>query len=177
MKKAYFIAPIILLAAFVGLYFHHMGLMEVKTKAKQAEQARIKAEADAKKKEAELRAKEDADKRIAEREAAEKKKEAEKEAKRLADIEKIKSETDRYNSLLAESTQQAQSLEKQLKDARALKETLSREEFEFEKKVQLAMIEKRNAELQVQRMAEMVAQRTNKSTLTQLPTAPVAATK
>jgi DNA repair exonuclease SbcCD ATPase subunit len=175
MKKAYYIAPVLLLAAFVGLYWHHMGQMEIKAEAKRVEQARIKAEADAKKQEAELRAKEDADKRIAEREAAERKKEVEKEAKRLADIEKIKSETDRYNSLLAESTKQAQSLEKQLKDARALKEKLSRDEFDVEKKVELAMIEKRNAELQVQRMAEIVALRTNKSTLTQLPTpAPVA---
>ncbi len=175
MKKAYYIAPVLLLAAFVGLYWHHMGVMKAKEEVKRVEQARIKAEADAKKREAELRAKEDADKRIAEREAAEKKKEEEREAKRVADIEKIKSETARYNSLLDESTKQAQSLEKQLKDARALKEKLSRDEFEFEKKVQLAMIEKRTAELQVQRMAEIVAQRTNKSTLTQLPTPPVPA--
>jgi hypothetical protein len=177
MNKAYYIAPVLLLAVFGGLYWQHMGVMETKAEQKKIEQARIKAEEDAKKREAELRAKEDADKRIAEREEAERKKELEKEAKRLADIEKIKSESDRYSSLLAESTKQAESLEKQLKDTRALKEQLSRQEFESEKKVELAMIEKRNAELQVQRMAEMVAQRTNKSSLTQLPPAPAAANK
>jgi hypothetical protein len=177
MKRSYYIVPIVLLALFGGLYWQHMGEMDRKLAAQKAEQARVQAIEDAKKKEAERKAREDADKRIAEREAAEKKKEDDREAKRKADIDKIKSETERYNKQLADLNKEGAKLEKELSDLRAEKEKLGRDAFEASKKVELALIDKRNAELQVQRMAEMVAKRANESTLTKLPTPPPVAAK
>jgi hypothetical protein len=176
MKRSYYIVPVILLALFGGLYWQHMGEMDRKAEALKVEQARVKAEEDAKKKEAERKAREDADKRMAERDALEKKKEDDREAKRKADIDKIKTETARYNAQLAESTKLSANLEKELSELRALKEKLGRDAFEAAKKVELAMIDKRNAELQVQRMAEMVAKRANESTMTKLPTPTVSPT-
>jgi hypothetical protein len=177
MKRSYYIVPIVLLALFGGLYWQHMGEMDRKIAAQKAEQARVQAIEDGKKKEAERKAREDADKRIAEREAAEKKKDDEREAKRKADIDKIKTETERYNTQLADLNKEGAKMEKELSDLRAQKEKLGRDAFESAKKVELALIEKRNAELQVQRMAEMVAKRANDSTLAKLPPPPPVAAK
>jgi hypothetical protein len=175
MKRSYYIVPIVLLALFGGLYWQHMGQMEQKEAELKAQQARVKAEEDAKKKEAERKAREDADKRIAQREADERKKADEKEARLKADIEKIKSATAKANALLADYNKQAAALDKELMALRAEKEKLGRDAFDMAKKVELAMVDKRTAEFQVQRMAEMVAKRANESAMTKLPTPPAPA--
>lgn len=172
MKRSYYIVPIILLALFGGLYWQHMGEMEKKIAAQQAEQARIKAEEDAKKKEAERKAREDADRRIAQREAEERAKEEKRAAQKQADIDKIKAATAKANEQLASFNKQASALEKELAALRAQKEKLGREAFDLSKKVELALIDKRTAEFQVQRMAEMVAKRASDSSMTKLPTPP-----
>jgi hypothetical protein len=172
MKRSYYIVPVILLALFGGLYWQHMGEMDRKTAELKATELRIKAEEDAKKKEAERKAREDADKRIAQREAEERKKESEKEAKKKAELDKILEDTKRFTNQLANFTKEAASLDKELTTLRSDKEKLGRESFEMAKKVALAMADKRTAEFQVQRMADMVAKRANDSTLTKLPTPP-----
>jgi membrane protein involved in colicin uptake len=171
MKSSYYLVPVVLLALFGGLYWQHMGSMNKKIEAQKIEQAKVKAEEEAKKKEAERKAREDAEKRIAERDALERKKEEEKEAKRKAEIEKIKSDTDKYNGQLADAIKKSASLEKELSELRAQKDQLGRDAFEASKRVELALIDKRNAELQVQRMAEMVAKRANESSMSKLPVA------
>ncbi|ATC62718.1 hypothetical protein CMV30_01340 [Nibricoccus aquaticus] len=174
MKRSYYIVPVILLALFGGLYWQHMGEMTTKANELKAKNLRIKAEEDAKKQEAERKAREDADKRIAVREAEEKKKEDDKEAKKKADIEKIIADTKRFNAQLADFTKQAATLDKELIALRAEKEKLGRDSFDMAKKVELAMVDKRTAEFQVQRMADMVAKRASDSTMTKLPTPPPA---
>lgn len=175
--RSYYIVPVILLALFGGLYWQHMGEMDKKIAAQKAEQARIKAEEDAKKKEAERKAREDADKRVAQREAEERKKEEEKEAKKKAEIDRIKADTARFSAQLADFTKQGDNLEKELSSLRADKERLGREAFEMSKKVELAMVDKRTAEFQVQRMADMVAKRANDSVLTKVQAPPAVPTK
>lgn len=172
--KSYYIVPVVLLALFGGLYWQHMGDMKEKIATQKAEQARIKAEEDAKKKEAERKAREDADKRIAQREQEERKKEADKEAKRKAELEKIQTDTQRFNKMLADFTKETASLDKELAALRTEKEKLGRDSFDMAKKVALAIADKHTAEFQVQRMADMVAKRANDSTLTKLPTPPPA---
>lgn len=175
MKRSYYIVPVLLLALFGGLYWQHMEEMDRKTAELKTQQARIKAEEDAKKKEAERKAREDADKRIAQREAEERKKEEEKEAKKKADIDRIKADTARFTAQLADLTTQVSNLDKELTALRADKEKLGRESFEMAKKVELAMVDKRTAEFQVQRMADMVAKRANDSVLTKMQAPPVVA--
>lgn len=172
MKRSYYIVPVILLALFAGLYWHDAGEMAKKEQEHKAREARIKAEDDAKKKEAERKAREDADKRIAQREAEEKKKEDEKEAKKKAEIERITADTKKFNNQLADFTKQTVALEKDLANLRAEKEKLGRDSFDMAKKVELALVDKRTAEFQVQRMADMVAKRANDSSLTKVPTPP-----
>jgi len=174
MKRSYYIVPVILLALFGGLYWQHMGEMNQKIADLKAKELRIKAEEDAKKSEAERKAREDADKRIAQREAEEKKKEDDKEAKKKADIDKIIADTKKFNAQLADFTKQAAALDKELVAVRAEKEKLGRDSFDMSKKVELAMVDKRTAEFQVQRMADMVAKRASDSTMAKLPTPPPA---
>jgi len=172
MKRSYYIVPVILLAAFGVIHWQSMGEMERKAAELKAKQTQEKAIEDAKKKEAERKAREDADKRIAQREAEERKKEEEKNKKRQDEINKIKSDTTRFNSQLADYNKQAANLDKELIALRAEKEKLGRDAFEMAKKVELAMVDKRTAEFQVQRMADMVAKRANDSTLTKLRAPP-----
>jgi hypothetical protein len=174
MKRSYYIVPVVLLALFGGLYWQHMGQMDRKAAELKAKEIRIKAEEDAKKKDAERKAREDADKRIAQREAEEHKKEAEKEAKKKADLDKINSDIARFSSQLADFTKQAANFDKELIALRAEKEKLGRDAFDRAKKVELALVDKRTAEFQVQRMADMVAKRANDSTLTKVSAPPVA---
>ena len=65
-------------------------------------------------------------------------------------------------------------LEKELAGLRTQKETVNRENLELLKKVELARIAKRNAELNIQRMTEMISRRAAASALTAPPPAPVA---
>jgi len=175
MKRSYYIVPVILLALFAGLYWQHRGEMDKKMAAQKVAAARILAEETAKKRLAEQKAKEDADKRQAARDAEERKKEDEKSATRKAEVDKIKDETKTYNARLAEFNKETAQLEKELATLRQEREKLIRESFDYSKKVELALIDKRNAELQVQRMADMVAKRANESTLAKSPTPPPAA--
>jgi Uncharacterized conserved protein len=177
MKRSYYIVPIVLLVLFGFVYWQHQGEMNQKIEAQKAEEARIRAEEEAKKAEAERKAREDAERRMAEREEAERKKEEDRIAKRKAEIERINSDIERFTKQLADNNKEAASLEKQLASLRAEKEQLGRDSFDLSKKIALAHANKRTAEIEVQRMAQMVAKRASESTLTQMPTPPAQPTR
>jgi hypothetical protein len=177
MKRSYYIAPVLILGLFSFFYWQHMGDMKLKEQRQQAERARIQAEEDAKKRDAQRKAEEDARKRMADREAEERKKEADKLAKQQKERDAIKADTDRYNAQIAEFNKKSATLDKDLVALRAERERLIRETFSTAKKIEIAMVERRNAELQVQRMAEMVANRANQSAMAKLPSASPTAAK
>ncbi len=177
MKRSYYIVPVIFLILFGVLYWQHQDEMNQKIADQKAEEARIRSEEDAKKKEAERAAREDAERRIAEREEAERKKEEDRVAKRKAELERINSDIARFSKQLADNNKESASLEKQLVSLRAEKEQLGRDSFDLSKKIALAHANKRTAEIEVQRMAQMVAKRASESTLTQMPAPPAAPTR
>jgi hypothetical protein len=174
MKKwMYLIFPGIMLCGFLVIYFSHVEEAEKKEKAHQAKIAQEKAEAEAKKKVAEAKARDDAKKRQEERDAEEKKKEQDKLARQAADDKKVHDAYLEFSAKADAASKQANAHEVELERLRKEKDKTSREAFELAKKVELARIARRNAELEIQRMTEMVVRRASDSSLTRPPIVPV----
>jgi hypothetical protein len=172
MNKFYIIVPVIMMAIFGFIYsdFTKKDALRVEQEA-----AVLKAEADAEaaqKAEAERQAKEDAARRTAEREAEEARKIAERREKWETAGQQIADSTAKYKAEADKFAAEAQDLELQLLAVRGDREKVSGEAFNLSKEVELARIAKRNAELQVQRMTEMVSKRAADSSLTKMPAAP-----
>lgn len=173
MKKwMYLIFPGIMLAVFIGFYLSHVEKAAVKKAAVAAKVAQEKADAETKKKAAEAKAREDATKRQQERDAEEKKKADEKEAKQAADDKKVRDTTNEYLAKGAAAGQQVASLETELANIRKEKDKTQREAFDLAKEVELARIARRNAELEIQRMTEMVSKRAHESSMVRPPIIP-----
>jgi hypothetical protein len=173
MKKwMYLIFPGVMLAGFVVLYLSHKEKTEAKERAHVAQVAKERAEADEKKKAAEAKAREDAKKRQDERDAEEKKKEAEKAARQAADDKKVRDQTAEYTAKGDVAAKQVASLEIELDRLRKEKDKTSRDAFDLAKQVELARIARRTAELEIQRMTEMVSKRAAESSMTKPPVLP-----
>ncbi|MFZ9747726.1 MAG: hypothetical protein ACO3G4_13965 [Opitutaceae bacterium] len=173
MKKwMYVLAPTLMLAGFVFVFRAHVEEAKIKERATAARIEKERADAEAKKKAAELKARDDAKKRQDERDAEERKKEADKLAKQAADDKKVRDQTQEYLAKGAAAQKQNDALEAQLGKLRKDKDATSRESFEIAKKVELARIARRNAELEIQRMTEMVSRRAADSSLTRPPVLP-----
>jgi hypothetical protein len=174
MKKwMYLIFPGVMLGLFLVFYLSHKKTAEEKEIAHKVAVEKKKAEDDMKKKEAEANARKDAKKRQDEREAEERKKEEEKAAKQAADDKKVRDQTAEYTAKGAASAKQAANLEAELDRLRKEKDKLGRETFDLRKQVELTRIARRNAELEIQRMTEMVVRRASDSALTRPPAIPV----
>lgn len=159
MNKLYLIVPALLLACFGGVYAMHTKDAAAKAAIVAAEDAK-KAEAEkAKKAEAERLAKEDADRRTAERLADEKRKEDERRAKWEATGRQIAQDTATYQAQAEKNLAEAKALEGKLSALRAEKDNASQASFDVAKDVEAARIQKRNAELEIQRLVESVARR------------------
>ena len=175
MKKwIYLILPSLMLAGFLVIYFSHKEKAEAKERAHIAQVAKEKAEAEEKKRIAEQKARDDARKRQEERDAEERKKAEEKAAKQAADDKKVRDQTAEYTAKAEAAAKQVAALEAELDRLRKEKDQTSREAFDLAKQVELARIARRNAELEIQRMTEMVARRAAESSLTKPPPLPAA---
>ena len=173
MKKCiYLIIPAILLGLFLFIYFPHVEKTHAKERAKKEEVAKKKADDEEKKKAAEAKAREDAKKRQDERDAEERKKEEEKAAKQAADDKKVRDQTAEYTAKATAASAEVQKLEGELDRLRKEKDRLSRETFDLAKQVELARIARRNAELEIQRITDMLAKRAADSSLTRMPVIP-----
>jgi len=175
MNKIYIIAPTVLLLIYIFFYRGFLSENELKVAQIEQEKAAVAAAEAAKKAETERKSREDTEKRAADR-AAKEKEEAEKRlAKYNADNKRILDDKAGYESDAQRFTRMIAQLESELAALRTQKEAVGRENLELLKKVELARIAKRNAELNIQRMTEMIARRAAASTLTaQPPPAPAA---
>lgn len=175
MKKwIYVIFPVLMLGAFLIVYKTH----DEEAKAREArhlkEQQDQIAEVARKKKEAEVIAAADTQKRQKEREEEEAKKTAERVAKQAAIDKRVADDTAAAKSDADKYAKQAADLEIQLDALRKEKDQLNRADFELAKKVETAKVAKRNAELQEQHVMQMIAQRADASTLAAMPPPPPA---
>lgn len=174
MKKwMYVISVGGMLAIFTFFYFAFRKEAEIKEKQRHEQLVADRKAEEERKAAIETKAREDAAKRTEERAAADAKKEADKLAKWEADSKKIQEATDESNAKADAYAKQISNLEIELNTLRTNKEKLNREAFEFAKQVEAARVNKRNAELEIQRMTDMIATRASDSMLTRMP--PVAA--
>lgn len=177
MNKSYFIVPAILLAIFGFLY--NGALTEMKTK----EDARIaKIEKETKEKEdakkiVEEKAQAEARERQIKREAEDAAKAAKKEKDYADAMAKLKDEADDYAGQTAKLTKESADLDATILQTRTDKERLTREGLELAKQVELAKINRRNSELEIQRMIDMVAKKLNDSSIAVAPPPPPLPTK
>jgi multidrug efflux pump subunit AcrA (membrane-fusion protein) len=175
MKKwLYVLAPTAMLAVFLYFYFDSRAETEAKEKAHQEEVAKAKAEADEKKHIAEVKAREDAERRNTEREAEDAKTTKEKEEKYLSEMRRIQDDTDKANTLAETYSKEVSELTVQLDTLHKQKDSLTREGFELDKKIELAEVARRNAEMEIQRTVEIISTRTEQSPMSKMPPPPPA---
>ena len=169
----YVLIPVVLLLAFLFMpgsgYFSAMKDLAAKHAAVAQKKADEKAAEDARRKQIEERAQADAKKRQDQRDAEERAKEQKKIKEYEDAMRQLKDEADKYLAEADKNQKDANALELQLNDLRSNKEKTNRETFELSKQVELAKIARRNAELEIQRMVDMVAQRLGASYLAQMP--------
>jgi len=159
MNKFYIIIPVVLTVLFGGVYLKYQSEASDNRNQALAEKARVEADATAQKDEAERQAKADADKREGDRRAEEKKKEDDKRAKWDADSKRIADDTATYSTTSIAHAANIKKLEADLAVFRAEKDAAIKAGFDFARDIELARIQKRTAELEIQRLVEMVARK------------------
>jgi hypothetical protein len=173
MKKwMYVFGPGIMIAVFLFFYLSSKAETDRRLAAEKAEKVRMEAEADAKKKAAEEKAQQDAERRNVERAEAERKAAEEKQAKYEAEMKRIQTETDKLNAEVDKYSKEVSELTIQLDTLRKQKDALTREGFDKAKKVELAAVTRRNAELEVQRLVQMLANRADQTIMAKMPPPP-----
>jgi predicted RNase H-like nuclease (RuvC/YqgF family) len=172
MNKSYLIVPAVLLVIFGFMYNGALKEMDAKAVSQQLAADAKRAEAKKHKDEIELKATADAKKRQDEREATDRARE-EKKVRAYEDVMKsLRDEGAKYNAEVDKLSKEAQDLEIQIAQARSDKEKLNRETFDLAKEVEQTKINRRNAELEIQRMIEMVGKKLNDSSIA-VPPPPV----
>ncbi len=173
MKKWIFVIfPGILLLIFLFFYQQTSAEMHAREQAHAAALAAQKA-ADAEHKQIiEAKARQDADARAAQQAADDAKKEADAAARKKKIRDGIQAETDKANAEIQKYTTEIADLEAQLAKLDEQKKQETRFDFDFAKKVELARVNERDSELEIQRMVDMIAQRAARSYLTRLPPPP-----
>jgi len=164
----YVIFPTVMLGVFLFFYFAEAKQAEIKEKQRSAELAKQKADDAEKKRIAEEKARVDSAKRQAERAAEDAKREADKLAKWQAEGKRIQDDTDKSVADADRYAKQVAELEIQLDSARKAKDKASREAFDLLKTVERSKVDRRNAEVEIQRLTEMVARRASDSSLTRV---------
>ena len=174
----YLIIPAFLLVAFLftpGLgYFAAQKEIDAREAARKAEIAKKQAEEEAKRAEIQKRAEADALARQKEREEEDRKKAEAKEKAYQDAIDKLNSDIAEYTKDADKYSSEVNAYELQLAKLRDKKEKLNSETFDLQKKVELAKIERRTAEMEVQRMVSMVADKLDTSPLMTPPPPPPA---
>jgi hypothetical protein len=167
MKKwMYLIFPGLGLALFLSVYFPAKARFEAGEAARAAALAAQKAADEQHRHELEQRAHDDSVRRAAETAREEAEKEAARIAKRRQEDADIQHETDAANADVAKFTAQRDELQKTLDSLHERKDQLTREDFDLLKQVELARVAQANADLEIQRMVEMIATRAGGSSLT-----------
>jgi chromosome segregation ATPase len=174
MNKFYIIVPIVFLAAFC-VYYQQFSAQQAVVDAQKAQAAQAAAAQVEKDKQAAIeRATADAQAREQAQQAEEASQEADHLAKFEATKQKMVDETATSQQQADGYAKQAADLQAQLASLQADHEKLSSEVFDLQKQVELAKIDRRNADLEIQRTYDMVTQKIAASSLTYVPAAATA---
>ena len=173
MKKwMYLIFPGIGLGLFLVLYFAEVKKMEEKERVRAEEVSREKKADEERKAKLQQEANESAAKKAQERADELAKKEADKAAKWKAEGDKIQEETNKANAEAAASTKKIAELESQLTALHNQRDQANREYLDLIKAVELTKVDRRNAELEIQRMTKMIADKASDSSMARPPAPP-----
>ena len=176
MKKwMYLIFPGIGLGLFLILYFSEVKKMEAKEHARAEEVAKEKKADEDRKAKLQAEANESAAKKAKERADELAKKDADKAAKWKAEGDKIQEDTDKANAEAAAHTKKIADLEAQINALHNQRDQANREYLDLIKSVELTKVDRRNAELEIQRMTTMIANRASDSSMTKMPPPPAVA--
>jgi len=173
MNKSYVIAPLILLSLFGFRYYTARQEMEAKEVMQQKAADEIKAAEAKRKAEIDARANADAKKRQDERETADRAKEAKKKKDYDDAMKRLNDEANDYAAQAAKLSKESADLEAGIAQTRADRERINRETLDLSKEVEQAKINRRVAELEIQRMVDMVAKRLSDSSMTVAPPPPL----
>ena len=173
MNKFYVVFPALLLIAF-GVYYTQVAKPEM------AEQERIEAQKvadqqaadEVRRKEIEAKAQADAAVQQQAREAKDREKQERAQREKDEQDRKIKAETEKFEAEAASLNKQISDMDKDIVNLRSQREQLSRDVFDSAARVELAKTDRDNANLEIQRMYDMVAQKVGDSFLTKLPPPP-----
>jgi hypothetical protein len=169
MNRFYIIAPIVCMLLFGGVYWNHSKHAAIEAKALEEQAALVKAEEAAKKEAAVVKAREDSAQRAAARLAEEAAAEADRREKWAAAGKKIADDTAANDKLIAQHIAAIKSFEAELIALRDAKEKANAKSLETTRNTELARIAKRNAEMEIQRMTEMVARKAAGTSLAAVP--------
>lgn len=169
MNRFYIITPLVLMAAFGVVFWQHSKSAAVKEKAEIAIAEKVKAETEAKKKQAIDKAREDGEKRAAARLAEEQQKEAEKQAKWKEAGDRIDADIAANKELFAKNSATVKALESELETLRTSKESINNKMFSMMHETETERIAKRSAELEIQRLTEIVARTAANTSLVSNP--------
>jgi ribosome recycling factor len=172
MNRLYLLIPLVLLGLFAVPYGAHRRETAAAAREQAAEADRRQQAAAAEQQAAALKARADADQRTSARLAAEQQAAAAKHAQGEAESQRIAVDTDSYRAAATKLTAEIADLQIQLHAARATRAGLNDEVFAAEKAVELARIDKRNAEMELQRLTAKVAEQAAGVALPVLPTLP-----
>lgn len=175
MSKFYVILPTCLLIVF-GVYYTQVAKPQMAAAAAAEQQKQIEqaAKDEAARHQIELKAQQDAIRQQEERAKKDRDREEKLRKQQEDQDNQVREETNRWLAESATVTKQIADLQKGIADLRDQREALNREVFDDAAKVELAKIDRRNAELDLQRMYNIVAQKVDESFLTKLPPPPPA---
>jgi predicted nucleic acid-binding Zn-ribbon protein len=173
MSKFYVLFPAFLLIVF-GVYYTQVAKPEMiqKVAAAQKAEADKAAAEEANRLRIEAKAQEDARRVQEERTKRDRDRDEKARREKEDNDRKIRDETAKWESDAVNYSKQITDLQAQIAALRTQKENVNREVFDAAARVERAKIDRRNAELEIQRMYEMVAGKVNDSFMTKLPPPP-----
>lgn len=159
MKKFYYIFPLLLLAVFSALYTQFSKTSDEAERVSAEKTRALKLDEEEKRKAAEAKSREDSAKRVAARQAEERKKEEERIAKWETETKRVADEARQFSTQTTAYTTEISAMEKELAELRSTKDVRNREYLASASDVELTAVAKRSAELEIQRLTEMVARK------------------
>lgn len=169
MNRFYIITPLVFMLLFGGVFWKHSQHSAIEKQKLEQVAAQAKADEAAKKEAAVVKAREDTAKRAADRLAEEQAQEADKRSKWASTGKTITDDTAANDALIAKYTAEIKAMEAELATLRTTKEQVSNKSLEITQTTELARIAKRNAEMEIQRLTEMVARTAAKTSLATMP--------
>lgn len=177
MNKFYIIVPVVLLGVFAFLYSGALKDMAAKEHAKEVAMEARRADEAKRKAEIEAKASAESKARQEQRDAEEAAKVKKREDDYAAVMKTLNDDTTKLTTESDALAKEAADLEIQIATTRTEKEKLNREALEIAKQVELAKINRRNAELEIQRMVAMVGQKVGGGALATPPKLPAPSSK